>query len=192
MDTLNDHDLVARIHNHDTAAESELVKLFYSKVKMIVNMRINDREDQKELINDILIAAVLKIRNGNFDLERDSSLSKYINGITRNSINQYLKDHYKKHDRNEKIKVELLADTLNTKIEKYELEKTEEIEQNKKIWRNLIKQLKPKYREVVNLKYYDNLSVSEISEKLNVSTQKVSDYLKYSKQLLMQNFPNKK
>ena len=118
MEILNEKDLISRIHQNDSAAENEFVSLYYSKIRMIVSMRINDREDQKELINDILLAATEKIRNGNFDLNRESTLSKYIYGITRNLITQYLKDYYKKRDRDEIIKNELL-NYLNTKMEKF-------------------------------------------------------------------------
>ncbi len=191
MEVLNEKDLITRIHQNDSAAENEFVSVYYSKIRMIVSMRINDREDQKELINDILIAAIEKIRSGNYDLNRESTLSKYVFGITRNLITQYLKDYYKKRDRDERLKHELLGNTLNVKTEKFEFEKREEIEQNKKIWRNLIEQLKPKYREIIYSRYYKNLSVAEISKEMNLTPQKVSDYLKYSKQLLIQKYLNK-
>jgi len=191
MEVLNEKDLITRIHQNDSAAENEFVSVYYSKIRMIVSMRINDREDQKELISDILIAAIEKIRSGNYDLNRESTLSKYVFGITRNLITQYLKDYYKKRDRDERLKNELLGNTLNVKTEKFEFEKREEIEQNKKIWRNLIEQLKPKYREIIYSRYYKNLSVAEISKEMNLTPQKVSDYLKYSKQLLIQKYLNK-
>ena len=191
MEIAKEKDLIKRIHQKDSVAEKEFVSSYYSKIKMIVIMRINDREDQKELINDILVAALLNLRNNNFDLERESGLSKYIYGITRNKITQYLKDYYKKRERDEIINEEILVSSINAKTEKFEFEKREETEQNKKIWRNLVEQLKPKYREVIYLRYYKNFSISEISEEMNLPPQKISDYLKYSKQLLMQKFPNK-
>ena len=190
MDILQENELIKKIQQKDKFAENNFISAYYPKIKMLIAMKINQFEDREELANDILVAAVLKIRNGKFDLERDSSLSKYIYGITRNTINQYFKDYYKKRGRDERLQNELLGNSLNANVERYEFEKTEEIKQNKKIWRNLIEQLKPKYREVVYLRYYDNLSVSEIGEKLNISPQKVSDYLKYSKQLLMERYPN--
>ncbi len=191
MEIAKEKDLIKRIHQKDFVAENEFVSSYYSKVKMTVIMRINDLEDQKELINDILMAALLSLRNNNFDFERESGLSRYIYGITRNKITQYLKGYYKKKEREERLKNEVLIGNLNTNIEAYEIEKREEIEQSKKVWRNLIEQLKPKYREVIYLRYYKNYSISEISEEMNLPPQKISDYLKYSKQLLMQKFPKK-
>jgi DNA-directed RNA polymerase specialized sigma24 family protein len=38
------------------------------------------------------------------------------------------------------------------------------------------------------MRYYENLSVKEISKKLNIPPQKVSDYLKYAKILLLEKF----
>jgi RNA polymerase sigma-70 factor (ECF subfamily) len=192
MEIYNQNDIVASIRNDDPAAEKELVNLFYRKVRMIVSLSVNDDEDRKELINDILIAVVLKIRSGSFDPERDSSLTNYVYGITRNIINQYLKKLYRRKDIDEQLRRELPENHIIRDIEKSEFEKNEERERNKKMLRKLIDGLKPKYRDVIYFRYYDNLSVAEISKKMDISPQKVSDYLKYAKQLLMQDLPKNK
>ena len=190
MDILNPNDIVARICNDDPAAEKELVNLFYRKVRMIVSLSVNDSEDRKEIIDDILVAVILKIRNGSFDPERDSSLVNYVYGITRNTINQYFKKLYKKRD--EKIRSEVPDNNIISSAERSEFEKNEERERNKKMFRELIDGLKPKYRDVIYFRYYDNLSVAEISKKMDITPQKVSDYLKYARQLLMQEIPKNK
>ena len=192
MDILNQNDIVTGIRNDDPASENELVKLFYRKIRMIVSLSVNDQEDRKELINDILIAVVLKIRNGGFDPDRDSSLTNYVYGVTRNMTNQYFKKLYRRRERDEKLRRELPENHLINDVEKSEFEKNEESERNKKILRVLIDGLKPKYRNVIYFRYFDNLSVAEISKKMDISPQKVSDYLKYAKQLLMQGFPKNK
>ena len=192
MDILNQNDIVTGIRNDDPASENELVKLFYRKIRMIVSLSVNDQEDRKELINDILIAVVLKIRNGGFDPDRDSSLTNYVYGVTRNMTNQYFKKLYRRRERDEKLRRELPENHLINDVEKSEFEKNEESERNKKILRVLIDGLKPKYRNVIYFRYFDDLSVAEISKKMDISPQKVSDYLKYAKQLLMQGFPKNK
>jgi RNA polymerase sigma factor (sigma-70 family) len=192
MEIINQNDIVTNIRNNDPAAENELVRHFYRRVRMIVSQSVNDNEDRKELINDILIAVVLKIRNGSFDPGKETSLTSYVYGITRNTINQYLKKLYKKRHLDEKLRSELPENHVVNSIEKSEFEKKEESERNKKMLRELVDGLKPRYRDVIYYRYFDNLSVAEISEKMNIPPQKVSDYLKYAKQLLMQGFPKNK
>jgi RNA polymerase sigma-70 factor (ECF subfamily) len=192
MGIINQNDIVTSIRNNDPAAENELVKLYYRRIRMIVSLSVNDSEDRKEIINDILIAVILKIRNGSFDAEKESSLTSYVYGITRNSINQYLKKLYKKRHLDQKLRTELPENHIVSSVEKSEFEKNQESENNKKMIRKLINGLKPKYRNVIYFRYYDNLSVAEISKKMGIPPQKVSDYLKYAKQLLMQGFPRNK
>ncbi len=159
---------------------------------MIVSLNVNDSEDRKELINDILVAVILKIRNGSFDPDKESSLTSYVYGVTRNTINQYLKKLYKKRNLDEKLKTELPENHIINDAEKSEYEKRDESERNKRILRKLIDGLKPKYRDVIYFRYFDNLSVAEISKKMDISPQKVSDYLKYARQLLLQGLPKDK
>jgi RNA polymerase sigma-70 factor (ECF subfamily) len=186
MDNLNHNHIVTGICNDDPSAEKEFVRQFYRKVRMVVSQRVNDPEDRKELINDILIAVILKIRDGSFDPERDSNLSNYVYGVTSNTINQYLKKLYVKRNLDEKLKQDFAGDSIPGFIERSEFEKNEEIERNKKLFRESIDKLKPKYRDVIYFRYYDNLSVADIAQKMDIPPQKVSDYLKYAKQLLMQ------
>ena len=47
-----------------------------------------------------------------------------------------------------------------------------------------IKKLKPKYREVLYLYYYKDLSMEEVAEKLGISPRRVSERVNYSQKLL--------
>ena len=64
--------------------------------------------------------------------------------------------------------------------EEYELERKE----TQDILRNLLKKLKLKYKEVLYLKYYEELSVNEISERIKLPPRRVSERLHYGVKLL--------
>lgn len=185
MDILTENELIKKIQQKDKFAETNFYSAYYPKIKMIIAMRVNQFEDREELANDILMAAIIKIKEGRYDSDRDSNLAKYIHGIARNIITQYYRDFYRARER-EKILCEELKESSDVYNKQNELEENEEFENRQKIWRDSINKLKPKYRKVVYLRYYKNLSVAEISEVMNITAQKVSDYLKYSKKLLQQ------
>ena len=178
--------LIVKIRQNDTVAENYFHSVYSSKIRIIVSVRVNQFEDRQEIVNDILLAAINNIKDGKYDSNRDSNISKYIHGIAKNKITQYFRDYYRERER-EKILSEELRESSDEYINQNVLEENEEFENRQKILRDSINKLKPKYRKVVYLRYYKNLSVAEISKMMNITSQKVSDYLKYSKQLLMQN-----
>ncbi|MBN1302186.1 MAG: sigma-70 family RNA polymerase sigma factor [Melioribacteraceae bacterium] len=184
MNTLSEKTLVQKIRNKDSAAESEIYHYYYPKVKMIIGTRISDGDDQKDIINDIMVAIIVNLRDGKFNPGNESTLGKYVNGIIRNRLTQYFKDIYQKRNKisnNPDGNIENLPD--NEKFV-HNMESNEEEEIKTDILRKIIENLKPKYRKVIILRYFENKSVSEISNEMELTDQKVSDYLKYSKQLI--------
>ncbi|PKL87135.1 MAG: hypothetical protein CVV23_16955 [Ignavibacteriae bacterium HGW-Ignavibacteriae-2] len=192
MEIAKEQEIINRIHEGDSSAEEELIKLLYPRVKMIVGSRVAEHEVRREIINDIFVSVILKIRDGSYENERESTLISYLNGVARFKIQNYYRRYYRK------IKMEVNYSeefTDNKELYDYiklDVEENEEIEQNKKFWKEMINKLKPKYKNVLFLRYYDDLSVIEIGNKLNISPQKVSDYLKYSKQLLLKEISENK
>ena len=47
-----------------------------------------------------------------------------------------------------------------------------------------VQQLKPKFKEVLNLYYYQELSRDEVAAKLGISPRRVSERLNYAQKLL--------
>ena len=192
MTIINEKELVAAIIHGDQKAEKEFVDSFYRKIKLIVDVRMRNREDKQEIINDILVAAIIKIREQKYIISENSSLTKYVHGIARNVINQYYKDYYYRTEREDQLKQIVSEMHELTAYGKLDYEEEEELEHKKRIWAKSISKLKLKYKKVIYLRYYENLSISEISRIMKISSPKVSDYLKYSKQLLMKDLKRKK
>ena len=192
MTIINEKELVTSIIRGDKKAEKKFVDSYYNKIKLIVDVRMRNREDKQEIVNDILIAAIIKIREQKYICGENSSLTKYVHGIARNIINQYYKDYYYKIDREDQLQqvVSEMHDLLD--YGKFDYEEKEELANKRKRWTKSISKLKLKYKKVIYYKFYKNLSISEISEIMNIPPQKVSDYIKYSKHLLMKDIKRKK
>jgi RNA polymerase sigma factor (sigma-70 family) len=192
MAEINEKELVTGIINGNEEAEKAFVEYYFTKIKLIVEVRIRNREDRQEIINDILMAAIINIREQKYMRTDKSSLTRYVHGIARNIINQYYKDFYGRAEKEAHVEQVVIERQKFKDYEQLKYEEKEESEQNRKIWSGAIAIMKPKYRKVIYLKFYENLSISKIAEIMDISNQKVSDYLKYSKKLLFNELRGKK
>jgi RNA polymerase sigma-70 factor (ECF subfamily) len=192
MAGIKEKELVTAIVNGNQDAEKTFVEYYFKKIKLIVDVRLRNREDKQEIIDDILIAAIIKIREQKYIAGENSSLTKYVHGIARNIINQYYKDFYSRTDKEIRVEQVIYENLEKKDYGKIIYEEQEELEYKKKIWAEAISKLKQKYRKVIYLRFYENMSIGEISEIMEISPQKVSDYIKYSKILLFKEMTKKK
>jgi RNA polymerase sigma-70 factor (ECF subfamily) len=82
--------LAGRIHAGDAAAEEELVRWFGQRVFLMMMARTRDREAARELAQEVLIAVLLALRNG--DLREKERLAAFVHGTARNVANNYLRE----------------------------------------------------------------------------------------------------
>jgi len=126
--------------------------------------------DCEDLVSEILAQVLEKLQSGEF--RGESSLGTFVYTITSRRIIDYIRE--------------------KTKVMKYAPEPApfpdpqetlEVAEMSEKVKRALSK-LKPKYREVLYLYYFQELSREEVAERLKVSTRKVSELVNYALKLI--------
>ena len=81
--------LVERVRSRDGPAEEELVQLFSDRIAFLVRTRTRDPEAARDLTQDVLMAVVLALRNG--QLREADRLAAFVYGTARNVINNYLR-----------------------------------------------------------------------------------------------------
>src|SRR5215468_11211998 len=82
-------DLVPRIQAGDPLAEEEFVKRYRRGLLVIAGVRTRDREAARDLTQEILIAVLKALREG--QLREAEKLSAFVHGTARNIINNYLR-----------------------------------------------------------------------------------------------------
>jgi RNA polymerase sigma-70 factor (ECF subfamily) len=176
MNDKNQISLVQRIQSGDSNAETELFEKYKDPIRWKVYRQITvDIEQQKDIASDIYLAILEGIRNTTFQPERWISLEAFIWGVTNNKIKDWLKKN--------KSRIEVTRhDALPTKGE----EDPDEVgkEELRNILRALLKKLPPKYKEVLDLKYFQELSVAEISQKLEIEPRRISERINYALKLI--------
>jgi len=178
--------LVERIQAGDAAAEQELFRRYRDAIHWKVCRSIDARvEDLKDVVSEIYLAILEGLRKKEFQPERWESLEAYIWGVTNNKI----KDWFKRQKTEKKYRDGYLpADELVAATNEY-LAENDELQRR---LRTLIKGLAPKYKKVLDLRYFQELSVAEISARLRLPPRRVSERIHYALKLLRKNWKKQK
>lgn len=126
--------------------------------------------DCEDLVSEILSQVLEKLQTGEF--RGESSLGTFVYTITSRRIVDYIRE--------------------KTKVMKYAPEpapfpdpqETLEVAEMSEKVKKALSRLKPKYREVLYLYYYQELSREEVAQRLKVSTRKVSELVNYALKLI--------
>jgi RNA polymerase sigma-70 factor (ECF subfamily) len=137
------------------------------RVKKSIGVQTPDWED---VVNEIMINVVEKLKKGEF--RGDSSVGTFIYTITSRRIIDFIR---------KKSKVLKHAPEPDPYLSPHE--HVENIERAQWI-ADSIKKLKPKYKEVLFLYYYQELSREEVAKKLKISPRRVSERVNYAQKLL--------
>lgn len=174
---MQDKELVKRIRAGDKEAEVELFFQFNQRISRRVYLSLGAHtDDWKDIVSDIQIAVLLNLRDGKFDLNKGTSLGSYIYAIAHNKIQDYFRAQ-----RKQKTMYSSLSAEVNIIVdEQSELEK----EELRNRLRHVLSKLDLKYKQVLDLSYYEGLSVSEISRRIKLPPRRVSERINYAIKLL--------
>ncbi len=126
--------------------------------------------DCEDLVSEILSQVVEKIQTGEF--RGESSLGTFVYTITSRRIIDYIR---------EKTRVMKYAPEPDPYPDPQET--LEVVEMSEKV-KKALSRLKPKYREVLYLYYYQEFSREEVAARLGVSPRKVSELVNYALKLI--------
>jgi RNA polymerase sigma factor (sigma-70 family) len=137
------------------------------KVKKSLGTQTPDWED---VVNEVITQVIEKVKKGEF--RGESSIGTFIYTITSRRIVDYIR---------QKTKVlkgipepAVLPDPCDDA----------EARERARILADAIKRLKPKFKEVLDLYYYQELSREEVAQRLGISPRRVSERLNYAQKLL--------
>ncbi|NOR15811.1 MAG: sigma-70 family RNA polymerase sigma factor [Candidatus Aminicenantes bacterium] len=146
-----------------------------AKYRPIVSFRVKKSlgsytPDWEDVVNEIMLNSLEKIESGKF--RGDSSIGTFIYTITSRRIIDYIR---------KKSKSLKYAPEPNPYPQPHEhVENKERAEMIAKY----LERLKPKYKEILYLYYYKELSREEVASKLGISPRRVSERVNYAQKLL--------
>ena len=170
--------LVQRIRAGDRVAEREFFLHYKNPILWKICRSIKtDPENVKDVAGEVYLAIIEGLRKPNFQCDQWDSLEAYIWGVTNNKIRDWFKS--------EKRKNQIFADDppsadIAAASDEYFLE-TQELEN---LLRATLNTLEYKFKEVLDLRYFNELSVQEIGAQLGIPPRRVSERIHYALRLL--------
>jgi RNA polymerase sigma-70 factor (ECF subfamily) len=137
------------------------------RVKKSIGVKTPEWED---VVNEIMVNVIEKLKKGEF--RGESTIGTFIYTITSRRIIDFIrsKSRVLKHAPEPDPYVSPQDNIENKERARWIAE--------------AIKRLKPKYREVLYLYYYQELSREEVAKKLNITPRRVSERVNYAQKLL--------
>lgn len=161
-DSRTDYEIIHAVLNGDKNAYAVIIDRYQNFVFSLVGRLIPDREDVKDIVQEIFIKTYFALPQYNIKYEFKSWLYKI-------ALN-YILDFIRGKNYRDKIisfeNIETIEDnSFGHKIVEVEIELDEKIKKLEKA----INKLKLKYKEVILLRYIEKLKVEEIAEVLSIS-----------------------
>lgn len=177
----DDETLARRISEGDSEAENYLFKHLNERIRFLVRVRLRGRvipEDQQDIISEIYKATLISLRKGKYDPQRGKPLEAYIAGIAGNIVGQYFRKEKKealKKDIDQHQDIEYAGNILSELIENERRDRL----------KACLNKIKPKYLEVLILRFYENKTIDEIAQQLKLERRRISERINYAFKLLL-------
>lgn len=185
-----DVEWVAKAMMGDQAAYARLMSRYKDSIYFLLLKMVHNEDDA----NDLTIEAFAKAFSNLAKYTRDFAFSTWLYRIALNNSIDFI--------RRKKIDTQSLHEPMeNAKGEQYHLDIQSDnpdpeegfvIEQRNKILRDVIEKINPKYRMLIELRFFDELSYEEISLKTNLPLGTIKAQLFRAKNLLYQILAPKK
>jgi RNA polymerase sigma-70 factor (ECF subfamily) len=170
------------LESGDPTAYNELMRLYRDPLYFMLYEKVSDQELAKDLTIESIGKAFKKLHlyTPNF------AFSTWLFTVARNHCIDYLRKHklptisidkLMLDEDGKRTNFDLISDLLNPE---QEMEKKQRIA----ILRYIVDQLKPKYRDLVKLRYFKELSYDEIAETLELPIGTVKAQLHRSREQL--------
>ena len=146
-----------------------------AKYRPVVSFKVrkslgSQTPDWEDVVNEIITQVIEKVTRGEF--RGESSIGTFIYTITSRRIVDFIRE-----------KTKVLRGGPEPAPLPDPVEDAESRERARMV-AAAIQQLKPKFKEVLNLYYYQELSRDEVAARLGISPRRVSERLNYAQKLL--------
>lgn len=157
---MKDEQLITRLFAHDRQAAGEFYRTYAPQLRRYITARVKTAEDAEEILQDTLFSFLEGLR----DFQQKSSVRTYLFSICQHKIiDFYRKRKLKQVVFSQMPQLELLVSPMLGPEEELDVAIVKE-----KI-SAVMKKLIPVHRQVLVLKYLEQVSVEDIASQLSIS-----------------------
>ena len=170
------------LESGDPTAYSELMRLYRDPLYFMLYEKVSDQELAKDLTIESLGKAFKKLHL----YTPEYVFSTWLFTVARNHCIDYLRKHKLPTISIDKMMLDEDGKRTNFDLISKDLNPEQKMEKKQRIaiLRQIVDQLKPKYRDLVKLRYFKELSYEEIAETLQVPLGTVKAQLHRSREQL--------
>ena len=170
----------------DQKAYSELMYLYWNSIEKTLSLKLVSKED----VEDLTIATFSKAFDKLDSYDDSFAFSTWLQTIASNTLIDFFRKKEQKTISIDKHKED--EDSNNIDVIDNSLDPENHLirKQKNKHITGMVHRLKPHYRELIILRYLDEMSYAEISKKLNIPVGSVKAKLFRARDLLMQILKN--
>jgi RNA polymerase sigma-70 factor (ECF subfamily) len=169
FNALSDEQLVAKVVSGDNVSYQALVTRFYTKIWRLSVSILKDEQEAEDAVQEIFLALWQNVKNWD-----PNGTAKFSTWIYRVSFNKCIDIKRKKKPDTHGDEIEIVSQDKNA----YQTALKKEVTQK---MANLLQTLPQMQRNALHMYYYDELTVDEISDKLEKTEQSVRSLLKRGK-----------
>lgn len=172
---LTDDKLVQAYANGNHKAFDTLLDRHKGRLLSYIFQHCNNRQLAEDIFQETFVKAIITIQNGNY-----TENGKFANWLFRIARNLVI-DHFRRESGEGTVSTDDTYDILNRKeFSDITIEDSMVELQTRNDIRRLVKALPKLQREVLVMRYYQNLSFKEIAEKTNVSINTALGRMRYA------------
>ena len=166
----------------DPASYNELMKLYRDPLYFMLYEKVSDQELAKDLTIEALGKAFKKLHL----YTPEYVFSTWLFTVARNHCIDYLRKHKLPTTSIDKMMLDKDGKRTHFDLESKDLNPEQKMEKSQRvaILRQIVDQLKPKYRDLVKLRYFKELSYEEIAKTLDLPIGTVKAQLHRSREQL--------
>lgn len=160
---IKDQSLLSRLKNNNKEAFIEAYDMYVDQIYRFVFFKIGDKEEAEDITSEVF----LKTWNYIQETEKlnEKTLKALLYRIARNTII----DHYRKKSSQANISVDDEDNPIDIIDNSQNLEANYELDVEIDIVHSKLKELKDEYREIILMRYINELSIEEIADQLGKS-----------------------
>lgn len=154
--------LYSRVKNKDRKAFAEAYDLYIDEIFRFVFFKIGNKEEAEDITSSVFLKTWNHIQNNS--ITDSKTLRALIYKIARNSVI----DHYRENSRKNILAEDEFVEN-DIEDERQDILKKTEVLSDMSIVERGLSELKDEYREVIVLRFIEELSISEIADILDKS-----------------------
>ena len=152
-----DKALFAGLKRRDEKAFMKVYERYVDDIYRFIYFKVGNAEEANDITSDVFLKTWGHIKNRK--LEQTKTLKSFVYTVARNCV----VDHYRKQPRKQRVDIDGEDSTVDIVDENQNVARQMEIDSDMNIIRDKMKELKEEYKEVIILRYINELSFAEIA-----------------------------